>query len=381
MIWFNLIVPIVAIIFMLVFFRKKMAIWEYILIILIPVIAISIAKFSSVHSQTKDTEYWNYYLTSAEYIEPWDTWDDETCTRSVSCGTDSDGNTKYCTETYDCSHCDHNRPSWTAYDNAGNGYSITQSHFENLCKVWKMRQFKDMNRHIDFHYSCGQDGDAYITKWDNVFESLQPVCLIKSYENKIQCSKSLFNFKDIDSSDIAFYGLYDYPIYNDEFNYNPIQGWNNNQASKRLSQWNGKIGAYRKVHMMILVYNNKPQMTGLMQESYWKRGNKNEFILCIGLKENKVIDWTYIISWTDKEKLKIDVRDSVAAMDTFDITKVIDYTSNEVYKAFEKKSFRKDFSYITVEPTFKTVVITFIVVILLTIGLCIFSLTNPFEAE
>jgi hypothetical protein len=376
MIWFNLIIPIIAIVVMLVFFKKKIAIWEYALIFFIPIIAIIVGKYSSIHSQTTDTEYWNFHLVRAQYNEYWSTWDEQTCTREVACGTDADGNTKYCTEEYDCSECLEHSPSWIAYDNGGNSHSINQAMFEQLCKTWNNRSFKDLHRSINKHWNCGVDGDAYVTTWDKNFETSQPVCLLKTYENKTQCSKTIFNFSEVDSSDSAFYGLLRYPYYErmGKFNYNPIIGYHDPVASQRLSRHNGMLGAWKKVHMMIAVYKNQPQKSALMQEALWKRGNKNEFILCIGIDNDKKIDWTYVISWSNKEKLKIDVRDSVANMD-FNLSKISDYMADEVEKRFEKKSF-EDFSYINVEPTMTAVFVTFIIVILLTVGLCIFSVMN-----
>lgn len=379
MIWFSLIVPVIAIIAMLVFFRKKMAVWEYALIFAIPVIAIAIGKYTSVHSQTVDTEYWNFHLVKAVYTEPWSTWVEQTCTRSVPCGTDSKGNTQYCTETYDCSYCDENGPSWIAYDNGGNSHVISQSHFEQLCKIWGNRNYRELNRRIEKHWGCGVDGDEYNTVWDRNFETSQPVCLLKKYENKTQCSKTIFNFMEVDSSDSVFYGLHRYPYYErmGKFNYNPIVGWNDPKASKRLSRWNGQLGAFKKVHMMIAVYKDKPQKSALLQEALWKRGNKNEFILCIGLNDSNKIDWTYVMSWSDEEKLKIDVRDSVANME-FNLTEIVDYMAGEVRSRFKKKSF-DDFSYIKVEPTPTAVFVTFVIVVVLTIGLCVFSVLNPFD--
>jgi hypothetical protein len=163
------------------------------------------------------------------------------------------------------------------------------------------------------------------------------------------------------------------------FNYNPILGYNNVKASVLLSRKNALMGKLKQVHSMILVYKNKPQKAALLQEAMWKGGNKNEFILCIGIDENEKIDWTYIISWTENEKLKIDVRDSVKNLD-FDLENIVYYMSDEVEKRFIRKQF-KDFSYIKVEPTTKSVFITFIVVIVLTFGVCLFSIFNGVDLE
>ena len=74
LIWFLMVIPIVAVLILSIFFQKKIALWEYLLVFGVPIIIIFVAKQSSIHYQTQDTEYWNSYLVSAEYYEYWSTW-------------------------------------------------------------------------------------------------------------------------------------------------------------------------------------------------------------------------------------------------------------------------------------------------------------------
>lgn len=377
MIWFNLVIPLIAILVMLVFFRKRMAWWEYILIFAIPCMGIAIAKFSSVHSQTTDTEFWNSHIVNAQYVEEWETWDYETCTREVCSGSGKDRSCH--SESYDCSHCDEYGPSWTAYNNLGQSINISQQKFEEFTKIWNNRVFADQNRHIINHWGCGKDGDAYVTETDGVFEHIQPYSASMTYENKVQCSKSVFNFQEVDSADIKDFSLFEYNLNYNGFNYNPIFGWPDRDASKRLSQWNGLLGRSKKIHMLILVFFDKPYEAAMAQESYWKGGNKNEFILCIGLNKNKEIGWTKVISWTEVDRLKLDVERTVLTM-PFNLSAIVDTMASYTKKDFVKKSF-KDFSYLTVEPTQRAIFICFIVTLVLTIGLCVFSVLNPFNED
>lgn len=353
--------------------------WEYILIFAIPCIGITIAKYASIYSQTVDTEFWNSYITSAKYIEEWETWDDETCTREVCSGSGEDEECH--SESYDCSHCDEYGPSWTAYTNIGQTINISQNKFEQLAKIWNNRSFVDQQRNIDNHWNCGKDGDAYVTETDGIFENIQSYCVFKPYENKIQCSKSIFNFQEVDSADVKNLGLFEYNYEFDNFNFNPIFGWPARDASKKLQQWNALIGAAKKIHMMILVFYDKPFDAAVMQESYWKSGNKNEFILCIGLNKDKTktIKWTKVISWTEVDRLKLDVERTVLNM-PFNLSSIVDTMTSYTKKDFIKKSF-KDFSYITVEPTQRALTICFIVTICLTLGLCIYAGLNEFNED
>jgi len=384
MIWFNMLIPIIAVIVLAVGFKKKMAFWEYALVFLIPILGIAIAKYTSVYSQTRATEYWNSYLVQAEYIEPWSTWVKKTCERCHEECTGS-GEDRTChqeCESYDCSYCDDNGPSWIAWDNLGRSYRISQDYFERLCRIWVKRQFVELNRHINYHNgfmsSCGQDGDKYVTSFDKVFEHTQPVVTAHSYENRVRSSKSIFNFQKVDPKDISTYGLVDYrPA--DLFGYNPIFGAVNDSASKRLAWWNAQLGSVKQVHMNIIVFHNKTIRSAEMQRSYWKGGNKNEFILCIGVDSNNKIQWTKVISWTEIEILKLRVERSVASMD-FNLPTIVDTMAINVRKDFKRKEF-KDFKYISVEPTPFATVMAFVVTLILTVGISIFSIMNEFNVD
>lgn len=371
LIYFCLLIPIIGMIFCSVKFGTKLTIWERILIIGIPLLTVIGIKYTSMYSQTHDTEYWNAHLISATYYEYWSTWDDQTCTRTVSCGKDCRR-----TETYDCSHCDDYPEEYVAQDNLGRSHLISKQMFEDLCKLWGNKSFVEMNRDIDTHWGCGQDGDAYTTIYDRKLEHTVPYCDEHTYENKINTSRSLFNFVKVDSSDKKQYGLYDYPKSFSPYNFNPIFGDNNQQASTRLMQYNALMGSWKRVHMMILVFPNKSVQSAYMQESYWKRGNKNEFILCIGTK-GKEITWTKCISWTDKEDLKAELARSVLSM-PYDLPVIIDTMATQVKAKFVKKNFR-EFNYITVEPSDGAVLGAFIATLILTIGICIFSVKNDFD--
>lgn len=347
------------------------------ILFLIPLIAIIVSYFVSINSQTKDTEYWNSYLTKATYFESWETYDYQICTRETCSGS---GKNRTChTETYDCSQCDRYPEHWVAYDNIGESYKITRSHFEKLCKIWGNKSFRDMNRHIDHSGLCGKDGDAYETKFSGEFNLIQPVCVQHKYENRIQCSKSVFNFKPVDSADSAKYDLFRYPNYESMgiFNYNPMLGWSGKDAVDRLRKWNAKLGASKEVHMMVLVFIGKPIEAAYFQERLWGGGNKNEFILCIGANNQKKIQWAHVISWTEKEILKKGLAQKVMDM-PFDMVAIVDTMATNVHNQFIRKKFA-DFNYIKIRPTNNAILITFIITLIITLGIALFAVLNHFD--
>lgn len=370
-------IPIIAIIISILFFRKNFVWWEYTLLFIIPTIAIIISKAVSVTVQTNDKEYLNFYLVSAEYIEPYSTWDYEMCTRTVCTGS---GKTQTChTETYDCSHCDRYSARYVAYDNVGISHTISESYFNFLTNRWKNKTFVELNRYIVKNWGCGEDGDKYVTKWNNKFENIVPITKSHNYKNIVQCSKSIYNFKNISKIEANKSGLYDYNFDFDKFNFKSIYGVNNITANDKLNRWNAEIGLYKQVHMQILVFKDKSISIAEEQKSFWKGGNKNEFNVCIGINDVNKIQWVKVISWTEVEKLKLGVERSISNMN-FDLNDIVDTIAINVRKNYKRKEF-KEFSYITVEPIESAMLISFIIVIILTIALLIFFVKNDIDFE
>ena len=369
LIYLAMLIPIIGLIFCSINFGKKLNIIERIAIIGIPLVTIIIIKYVSIANETQATEYINSYIVSATYTEHWSTWVHRICTRTVSCG-------KNCTtiQTYDCSYCDDNPAQWTVTDNLGRTYSISSDFFGELCNKWQNKSFVDKHRSINYSFGCGSDGDAYTTNFDNKFDHIVPYTTENKYENKIKASKSLFNFMEVDSTMRKLYGLYDYRKSQDPFSYIGLYGDYNPSANERLMRYNAKLGSIKKVHMMILVFNNKNIDAAFMQESYWKRGNQNEFILCIG-RSDTTINWCKVLSWTDIQDLKIDVESKVSNM-KYDLNSIIDTMALEVSMKFVKKDFKKDFNYITVEPSNTSLIVAYIVSLIITIGVCIFAVRN-----
>jgi len=358
MIWLALLIPLFAVILLAWKFPKRMHITEYMIVFVVPIICIVVGKGCSVHSQTKDMEYWNSYGITAIYEEEWkEKWTEiETYTT-----TDSKGNTQTHTRTVTKRRT--HPEKWTLQDNIGKSHSISKTFFDRICKIWDNKTFKDMQRHRSTH-TITKDGDAYVTIYNKQFETTIPICTKHSYENRIQCSKSVFNFQKVTAEEKVKYDLVEYPKEN-RFGFNPILGYKNTEATLRLQKYNALNGFKKQLHMMILVFDGQPLEAGLFQESYWKGGNKNEFVICVGTKDNN-IKWVKVISWTEQEDLKIKTVRHIKEMKIFDAVKVVDYMGEHVTKQFVRKEFA-DFSYIAVRPTTKAIIITFIITIIVTL--------------
>ena len=164
-IWGAMVIPFLAMLILGLFYSKKLVWWEYAIIILVPFFTIWITKVSVEMSQTAATEFLGGWITHVEYHEYWKEWEHETCSESYACGTDSKGNTEWCTRYYDCSHYTSHDPYWEAFDSNGSSWSITPAAFDQFVKLFGNKTFVNLDHaaHYDMSRSQCVDGNEYDT--------------------------------------------------------------------------------------------------------------------------------------------------------------------------------------------------------------------------
>jgi hypothetical protein len=369
MIWFALIFPFLGIALLLSIksFREKTVWWELAIPLGITILAIFISKLIIDKSMTDDTEYWGSYVISAEYYEDWNEYIHQTCTRTY---TDSDGNSH--TETYDCSYVSYHSEYWQVNTNIGQELKISESRFNYYVKKFGGKQFVDLHR--DYHTD---DGDKYVAKWNYVFEMIEPITVTHTYENRVAASHSIFKFEEPDT---ANFKLFDYIEPDNNYQINSILTeksniYNIKEANKLLSRYNAFLGNKKQVRIWFLIFDNKDYQYAIQQENYWQGGNKNEFIVSLSVDDSNYVQWCKVISWTDVEQLKVDVRNYIKNMNKLDLINAVEYIKNNIETRFVRKSF-KEFDYLTVEPTTTALIIVYILSLLITIGTTIFVIKN-----
>lgn len=381
-IYFLVVIPVIAILVLLFFYRKNTTWWEYLMLFGVAVLIIAAMKVIGEKSQSNDTEYWGDLIKKAKYYEAYSIWDDETCTRSVACGKDDKGNTKYCDEKYDCSHLDSHPAHWEITTILGWEMSISKEFYEYLVKKFGVNvQFKDMNRRSE----CGlgdyvvKDGNMYFVEWDGNSAKSEAVVKTHTYENKVQCSRSIFNYRDIDEDEAKKAGLYSYPKISDHRAPNILGGQgcaaNLDSAEQRLGYLNGNLGPKKQLRVQVLIFKDKPLSIAKLQEAYWKNGNKNEFVVTIGLDKQNKATWCYVFSWTEIAELKISTRDYVMSQEKFNPLALADYLSKELEAKWVRKQF-KDFSYLTVEPPLWALILAFVLEIAFCVAYGFWAVNN-----
>ena len=83
--------------------------------------------------------------------------------------------------------------------------------------------------------------------------------------------------------EVKQYGLYEYPNFRGYYCPSILgAGENLSKGNRHLDVQNAKMGKDKEVRMWVLVYQNQPIQSAILQQNYWKGANKNEFVVCVG---------------------------------------------------------------------------------------------------
>lgn len=364
-IWFLIIVPIIFLTVLLYKYNKHITWWEVTLHISVSILLIFICKLFSEYKLTSDTEYLGGLVKNTEYYQSWNEYIYQTCTR-----TDSKGNVT----TYDCSYVMTHPEYWTVELVDGRVFHVSEDLYTKIVNKFNNATFVDLYR--AYHT---RDGDKYVSVWNNDFSNYHFFVNENTYTNKVQATNSVFNYPNVSKDEILEYGLFEYPEV-EEFDIPTILpvSSNNFEIEKRLKYINGKFGPEIQLRLWILLFKNKSKKSGQLQEFLWKGGNKNEFVICIGIDDKNNIKWNHIFSWTESQDLKIETRNFISVQDTLNLLELSNYIETEFPKKWKRKPF-SDFNYLTVEPPLSALIIAFILQIIFNIIHGVWIVKNHYD--
>ncbi len=371
-IWIPLIYPFLIGLAALFYFRHKVVWWESLIPIGVGLLFIAVFRFFVITALTNDTEYWSGTVHKVEYYEDWNEYIHRICYRTVSCG-------KNCTRTvpYDCSYVQYHSSYCEITDNNGLSNRISKSEYKRLS-----RQFNQTPKFVDLHRSYHtNDGDKYKFHWQGERETCELMVTEHSYENKVQVAKSVYSYPEVSEQEVKQYKLFNYPeIKNHKMPSILGKGGGNRKMGNAEFNWlNATLGKPKQLRIWVLLFNDQIPIAGQMQERYWKGGNKNEFVICIGLTADQV-KWCHTFSWSDSQEPKITIRNYVMNHRELDLLELAQFTGPELEKKFKRKQF-KDFAYLTVEPPFWAIIWCHVLVFLITVGITFWNVLNDFDNE
>lgn len=379
-VWLLIIIPILAIALMMIFFdKKKIAWWEYAVLLGASILVIFLCKIAIETSQFSDTEYWSELAYEVEYEGAYDEYIHETCTREYSCGTNDDGSTKYCTETYDCSYVEDYGPAWRIKSKEGGSIRISESEYNRIKRKWGNE--KKTGSHSE---SYSYDDGIYGSFWLNRRELIECMVTMHTYENRVQAAHTVFDFQEVTEEDVKNYGLFEYPKIYDNYKQKHILGITGDKtrevAEKNMQILNAQLGPRKQLKAFILLFKNKSKTAGELQEAYWSGGNKNEFVVAIGVDDNDNIQWVHPFSWAEKSIVKVNAREFLLEQEKLNLEELSNFLYDDLESNFVRKQF-EEFNYLTVEPSTTSMWVSAIILIIVCGGIVWWSVVNEFDDE
>ena len=352
-------------------FREKTALWEY-AVVLVPSLLLFFAlKYSFVYISSLDKEYLSDLVSKITYYEDWDETVMVTHTRTVSCG-----NGKTRTETYVVPERRYHPKRYVYETVTGETNDVSEDEYKLICYKLNMPAvFKDMHRSYR-----SKDGDAYVTSWNRTRENSYPVTWTHLYQNKVKASSySIFKYGNISEEEIKENKLFDYPeIKNND--QNPILGFNATDTDIDAVRYlNGYRGPKNQIHVFILCFNNPSLEVAEMQKAYWQGGNKNEFVVCLGVKNNTVI-WCNPFSWSDEPMLEVKTRDYFIKHPDINFKDYAEWLDTQIDKNWHRKEFN-DFNYLSIELSIGWYIAILIIILCYNVGISYWVITNEFTLD
>ena len=154
-----------------------------------------------------------------------------------------------------------------------------------------------------------------------------------------------------------------------------LQLWSND-ISTILKQ----LGPQKQANIITLFVNTDDPAYEYALRQAWLGAKKNDIVVLFGTTQYPKIDWVRVMSWTDKEIFKVQLRDALQDMGTIDRMTMIPVIKDLTLKEFKRKSM-KDFAYLENEIDPPTWVIILAIVLMIGVAGFIYKQSAPFTGR
>lgn len=277
----------------LLYLRQDLSHWWIYLIALV-VAELLIWLFRYIFNKHTDTEFLSGYVTSVHHEFAWVERVERRTTEY-----DSKGNA-HTRVTYDyVTHPD----TWYWKLNTGRTNAIGRATFENMCQLF------GTGLHFEsvYHPNCVSGGDGERCEWNGDEFDTQTVTYKHPYINPVKNSHSIFRSEKITKERAKELGLYRYPKIEGREQEVVRAGahfeWKQNFESvlDAFQRLNAFCGLEHQIHVYVLLFDAKLHGLEIVeaQRAYWDGGNKNEFVVCLGIEGADKVAWCNTFSWMD----------------------------------------------------------------------------------
>lgn len=276
--------------------------WVYALMLLVAelVIRLVVRRVTRVH------EYLSGYATNVQHHEAWVERQEHEIEER-----DSDGEVHRRVEVSYVNHPD----EWWMVLNTGRSIRIAEQVYNQCVAWWKTKEHWIDPPHVD----CVRGGGGQLYMWNGVYENAYTCTYQGLYVNYLNNSNSIFRKGNISRDEVDMLGLVEYP----KIEYLDVDVvLLSSDVARRISINNGVqrcfqlINAFAgerfEIHLFILLFDASRGIDiALKQQEYWRGGNKNEFVVCLGIDPDSlvpgrtlVVEWCKAFSWCDAPRLE-----------------------------------------------------------------------------
>ena len=287
-------------------------------------------------------------------------------------------------------------------DDRNQKYRISYGKYQELDKRWgnfnhNSKKIKTRDAHyttIGDKYKRPNHGNRHRVYWEkDKWEVSEPLVVEHTYENRLQTQSHWGNVSDEDK---VFYDIFEYPQVPGVLLTTILtNGPRFPKADLYLRYLNGDLNTdrkgFKKVRLWVLIYQNQDQNSAEYQRSYWKGGNKNEFIVMFGTNPAKEITWFDIMTQSEADIVTLETRDEInlkmmrgkdgysGKLTDDDLFKFSQWLGDEIKAKYVKPSFDEYNEAIQVYPSLTAIILTYLIVLVVTIGMGFFVVKNPWH--
>lgn len=302
--------PLLTVGALVVLFRNYDWWWMYFIMVVVS----ELILWLIIRRASRTKEYLSGYALNVQHHEPWV----ERVVRTESY-TDSRGNTR----TRTVVDYRHHPDVWVMPLNTGVGTYISPDVYNLYRTKWGTPEQWINPPHIN----CVSGGGGQLYEWNGVYEDAATHTYKGLYINYVVNSNSIFRKEDLEKEDVENYGLIDYPEFESRYLEQDVvlrspilPEWVQfpSEAQRAFQLINAFAGHKHQIHIFILMFDAAQGIaSALKQQAYWKGGNKNEFVVCLGVDFSNIdpqksvsentplmVKWCKAFSWCDAPKLE-----------------------------------------------------------------------------
>ena len=119
-----------------------------------------------------------------------------------------------------------------------------------------------------------------------------------------------------------------------------LREWNQDLAMRLRS-----LGPAKQVNAIVVLAKHSDPLYASAIRAMWLGGKKNDVIVVLGVPNYPAIEWARVVSWSDNETFKVELRDDLQALKTANRENVLTIIEQRLAKQFVRKPM-KDFEYL-----------------------------------